>query len=153
MAKKNPKYEKINMQQISLIKDTIRFYQEGRLKKSENSSSGNEIVVYDSGIKCFKNERLNDLVRCYNIKVIFDVGKNYPYKITIYNSYNKIKEMPDRTLRIGNDNVNPQNVSMMLSVEEWTNMIDIMSRRVLEFETCMFSAQKRLMDSISWKPN
>lgn len=149
----NAKYAKMNESQINAINDGIRLFNEGKLNATIVKAVAPHFMLFDSGRKFFRGEKKGDLFRTYQLKVEFDAGLNYPYQVTIQNSWNSVTVLEDGSCRIGGENVDAQSVSIKLSAAEWTGLAETMKARLEQFEINNFTKQSRIMEDNCWKPD
>lgn len=146
------KYAKINQAQIEAIQEGIELYNNHSINSNVAKTVTPDVILYDSGRKFFRSEQKDGLFKCYQIKITFNAGMNYPYLVSIHNSYNTVTILPDKTCRIGGENKFPQTANIRLTAVEWTSLIEVLNARLNQFEIANFAKQCRIMEDNSWKP-
>lgn len=149
------RYAASNKEQIDAINEAISLYNRGQLKKTNMDNVYPQILVNEPVKKYFREKKeINGEIynKCYEIRITFDAGRNYPYTVAVQNSYCSVQSAPGQTSRIGNENLEPSYGEIKLTVSQWLKFIEVMHNRILEHEVTHYREQERIMDENAWKP-
>ena len=148
----SPKYKIANQKQIKAIKAALAAYEEGRFKNMYSKDICNRCLVYDGGIKYFTTKMEGNNKLCYHVEVNCNLKMQYPYEIKITNWVAPVIVRPNGSTEIQSGQQNLHSSSMLLSVAEWTNLVETLKDRKAQFELSNFTRQYRIMVENSWKP-
>lgn len=149
------RYEKANREQIQAIDDAIRLAENGQLK-TENFRNNIQILVNEPVKKYFRKTKIIDgkeYNKCYEIKIMFELGRQYPYTVKITNSYCTIRKDKTGKTMIGNENLETATGEIRLTIGQWTYYVDAMRSRMQEHSLTHYQKQEQIMQENMWKPD
>lgn len=150
------KYAAANKEQIDAIKQAVSLYNSGALKQVSMDNVYPQILVNEPVKKYFREKKEiggETYNKCYEIRIIFDAGRKYPYTIAVQNSYCTVQTNPGQTSRIGNENLEPSYGEIKLTISQWLKYIEVMHNRILEHEITHYAEQEKIMSENVWKPS
>lgn len=140
-AKKNPKYEAGNKEQMEAIQQTAALYKEGKLtedllQSASNAGNGQVIPLYNSGFRPLRSrEKKNGKTFIYEIAIDWTIGSAYPVSITIRNYYADVSEKENGMLNVlAKTKEQEQKNTMALTSAEWQNIIYMAKANMQMFE-------------------
>ena len=149
------RYAESNKAQIEGINDAINLMKQGKLNAVKSEDIVPQILVNEPIRKYFREKKEIDgktYNKIYELRITFDAGRQYPYTVSIKNSYCSVIERPGELSTIGSENLEPSYGEIKLSAGKWLHYIETMRNRMLEHEITHYPEQERIMRKYSWKP-
>lgn len=151
----NGKYAKANKEQINAIDEAIRLFDAGELQKENVQIATNQLFINEPVKKYFRKTKVIDgkeYNKCYEIKIMFELGRQYPYTVKITNSYCSIRKDNTGKTLIGGENLEMVIGEICLTIGQWTYYIAAMRSRMQEHSLSHYEKQERIMLDNVWKP-
>jgi len=140
---------------IDAIDEAIELLETGKLTgEISQPQTGSVFKIYETENKYFKEKDDSGNNRVYNISVLCDPGKKYPFSVTIMNCYAPLNVKPGGATEIVMSAAkNKTTASIVLSEKEWTNIVGRMVKTMDNFESVHASTQFNLHKKHEWKPD
>lgn len=146
-----------NSSQIEAIDDAISLLEKGDLMQSPASSAISSFKVYETENKYFTSEKEKDPEgnhKIYNISVLCEPGKKYPFSVTIMNCYAPVELMQGGTTQIKLSAAkNKVETTINLTEKEWVDIVNRMNKTMENFESTHASKQFELHKKHAWQPD
>ena len=137
------KYAESNRLQIEAIEEAIALYQAGELS-ADYISENESIVVYDQPNKILTSRKPIEMDHffCYAIKIEYLKGFNYPWQISINNSFVRIRKRENGMREaVSGSAINESRSRIQISDYEIGNIIGRMYASMQLFEMIYFKGQ------------
>lgn len=145
-----------NENQIKAIDDAIKLLEEGKLNQQNNASQSGIFKVYETENKYFtsEKEKKDGNYKIYNISVVCEPGKNYPFTVRIMNCYAPLDFRPDGTTQIKmSAAVEKVDNYISLTEKEWVNIVKRMQKTMDNFEAVYAPKQFEIHKKHEWRPD
>lgn len=155
LVKNQNKYP-ANKRQINAIDSAIELLNAGQLANDDDVAvlpTKNLIPIYDSGIKFRRKvDKKTEKNQIYQIKINYDIDKDYPIYIEIMNGFAPVTDTQSGGKNIRMTEAEKITKSFMLLTEsEWFELILQAVKTVSNFETINFKKQFELSEEASFK--
>lgn len=143
-----------NASQIEAIDQAIQLLAIGELAPVSGTASITGMTIYETEYKFFTTKNDKGYNAIYQISVICDPEKNYPFVVSVTNGFAPVETLPD-----GRKNIKISaaegitKASMSLSDAEWYGVVDRMAATKQQFEEMHFKAQFDIAQDNAFKPN
>lgn len=128
-----------NQTQMDAIDNAIMLFDVGELKSDPvkpQSTSHNNMVVYDKKFKSTRRKNAKGLFLCYNINITCHYHMNYPWVVTIENYY-----APSINGKIDHKNATDHHkASLRISDDDWSYMVSQFENLKKMYENTQFSS-------------